>query len=294
MNLFEHGLNLLENKSKKWKIANPSIGIVTAADKNVFQGLQALFVSVKNKINFLCYDIGLTAEQKVWCQKNNLHLKNLTFPTNLTKFNGWMSYTKPWVVVDSPFEYTVWLDTDCVVVGDLSKADLILNKQTFFVEHFLKRYPPNSNYLYEQYPVKADLNNWKYINAGVFGIHKKDVENLIINKWQFLINVCLQDSKIKQTCDLYWDEGSLNWSLQKDNSLNLITNNHLYNWPGDYDVLEKQKKDQVNKVSCIHASVACGSSLFFNNLLSQTNNQFVIHFATGESLKKPKYFNVWN
>ena len=294
MNLFEHGLNLLENKSKKWTIADLSIGIVTAADKNVFQGLQALFVSVKNKINFLCYDIGLTAEQKIWCQKNNLHLKNLTFPTNLTKFNGWMSYTKPWVVVDSPFEYTVWLDTDCVVVGDLSKADLILNKQTFFVEHFLKRYPPNSNYLYEQHPVKADLNNWKYINAGVFGIHKKDVEDLIINKWQFLINRCLQNSKIKQTCDLYWDEGSLNWSLQKDDSLNLITNNHLYNWPGDYDVLEKQKKDQMMKVSCLLAPVIYGPSLFFDKLLQQSENKYIIHFASGESLKKIKYFNVWN
>ena len=51
MNLFEHGLNLLENKSKKWTIADLSIGIVTAADKNVFQGLQALFVSVKNLVS---------------------------------------------------------------------------------------------------------------------------------------------------------------------------------------------------------------------------------------------------
>jgi hypothetical protein len=294
MNLFEYGLKLLETKSKKWTINDCSIGIVTAADKNVFQGLQALFTSVKNKVNFLCYDIGLTAEQKSWCFKNNLQLKNISFPTNFTELKGWMSYTKPWVVADSPFEYTIWLDTDCIVVGDLTQAELISNKRTFFVEHFLKYYPPNSNYLYEQYPVKANITDWKYINAGVFGVHKKDVEDLIINKWQTLINVCLIDSKIKQTCDLYWDEGSLNWSLQRDNSVEFVTNNHLYNWPGDYDIIEKQKKDQVNKVPCLLAPIVSGPSLFFDKLLEQSTDKFVVHFATGESLKKPKYFNVWS
>jgi hypothetical protein len=294
MDIFEHGLNLLEIKSKKWTITDFSVGIVTAADKNVFRGLQALFVSVKNKINFLCYDIGLTTEQKNWCERNNLQLKSLAFPSDLTKLNGWMSYTKPWVIADSPFEYTIWLDTDCVVVGDLTQAELIFRKRTFFVEHFLKQYPANLNYLYEQRPVKADTKNWNYINAGVFGIHKKDIEDLIVNKWQFLINVCIQDSKIKQTCDMYWDEGSLNWSLQKDNSLDFITNNHSYNWPGDYDIIEKQKKDQVNKIPCLFAPVIYGPSLFFDKLLEQSTDKFIIHFATGESSKKPKYFNVWN
>jgi hypothetical protein len=302
MNLFENGLRVLDAKSKKWFMNDSSIGIVTAADENVFRGLQALFTSVKNKINFLCYDLGLTAEQKKWCTENNLPLKDLSFLESFLKVRAelvkteqrWFSYVKPWVVCDSPFEYTIWLDTDCIVVGDLTQAELIVNKQTFFVENFCTICTKNLPYLYEQHPVEADLSTWKPVNAGVFGVCKKDIQELVIDKWQYLIGLCAQDPKLKKTCDFYWDEGMLNWALQKNNSLDLITHSFLYNWPGDCILAEKTIKDKRNNVPSVFAPINLGPSLFFLNLLKNSEDKFVVHFASGDVREAPKYFSWWN
>lgn len=301
MNLFERGLKTLELESKKWSIGDPRIGIVTAGDKNVFRGIQSLFASIKNKINFLCYDLGLTSEQIKWCTNNNLPLKPMSslseflkIQTKLIKIDkGWFSYAKPWVIQDSPFEYTVWVDTDCVVVGDLTQADLIINKRTFFVEHFCTACDTNKPYLYECLPVKANLTTCPIVNAGVFGIHKKDVQDLVVNKWQYLIDLCIQNSKLKKTCDFYWDEGMLNWSLQKDNSIELITNCFLYNWPGNITLQEKLLKDKANKIPSIFAPINFGPSLFFLNLLKNSTDKYIVHFASGET-NIPKYFNCFS
>jgi hypothetical protein len=99
---------------------------VTATDSNTFIGVQTLFSSIKNKINFLCYDLGLKEEEIAWCKENNLELKKIELP-GCKHIKKWQTYVKPWLVDDSPFEYTVWIDSDCVVVGDLSKSKFIQN-----------------------------------------------------------------------------------------------------------------------------------------------------------------------
>lgn len=292
--LFKFGLDFLDNNYPKWNLSSKFYSVVTAADSNVFPGLLSLFYSLKNKIPFVCYDIGLSDEEKKYCSSIGIRLKDIEFPQVLKKLKNWQFYLKPWIIEDSDSLYTLWIDTDCVVTGDLSQADLIKNKQTFFVKTCLssKHLKTNNAKLYEKYPVaNLDLPS---INSGVFGINKKDIEWFVVSKWQYLIRKSIEEGFTDLL--VYQDEGALNWSLQETNASYLITHDWSYNKQTCYNtnfIYEEKLLDHV--INPLRVPRCITSSSFFKTLLSvATENEIKIaHFSTGAGFIENKYWQQW-
>ena len=299
MNIFKHGLKSVQKEFPEWSVNDLSVGVVTAADSRAFLGVQFLFCSLKDKINFICYDLGLTQSQLSWCQVYGLNVQQLKCPPYLKTIPNWQFYVKPWAIQNSPYDYAVWIDSDCIVVGSLDKAQLIRNKQTFFVEYFLTKSTQrkNTSWVYTQHPTKANPDGWDYVNSGVFGINKNDSNCSILTKWQTMIEISAQDKHIRD-CFVCQDEGVLNWALQLDNSLEIITDDLRYNFHGIHHTREfpLDKLHKTHKSSCAFISPTPIPSKFCR-ALQQHQDKFVIHFATGlnrkcESIKK--YYNMWD
>jgi hypothetical protein len=165
--LYNQGLLFLEKNTDKFNIKNDDICIISAGDSNVFGGIQALYLSLKNKCNFICYDIGFTEEQIKWANDNGLILKYLNIVNKYNKNYRWQTWLKSYYIDQTPYEYVLWIDSDCIVVGDLSISEFIKNKKTFFMKHWIKQplLKKNTKELYEKYPVKE--LNIDYLNAGI-------------------------------------------------------------------------------------------------------------------------------
>jgi hypothetical protein len=279
-------LQYLTDNLPSYSIDDKSIGVVTGSDTNTFEGLQVLFYSLKGKISFLCYDLGLTDKELDWCRKENISIKQCPTIFTKNKPKHWQTYTKPWLVQDSPFEYTIWFDTDCIVVGDLTKADLINNKQTFFTKHWI--HPDivvkNGKPIYKTFPV-AEKSTY-YINAGVFGINKH-THGSILRDWIKILSGCLQDEGlIKHLAS--GDEGGLHWSLQNNGDLSLIVDDYRYN------MCSAVHRSHINKHTIqpfFVSGISFNSIKFFETCCKQ-KEAFVLHFSTCLEHKQ-KYWKTW-
>lgn len=288
--IFLNGLNFLNKHTIKFELKDKDIGFITASDSNVFSGVQVLFSSLKNKVNFICYDIGLNDQQIKWAEENGLNLIKFDVNEDFKKIDKWQTYLKPFYIDKSPFEYTVWIDSDCVVIGDFNKSELIINKKTFFIQHWLKQkfLKTNKKELYDSFPV--EISNHKYINAGVFGINKKEDYELL-KDWKDIIECGLRDNKILQLfCN--WDEGALNWALQKHHKNNYVYNDYRYNCFSVFlPVLESHRLD-IYEQPIYFFNKVCSPELFFAKLLGK-KDVFVYHFSTCMK-NKNKYWSIWD
>lgn len=289
MNLYEFGLRYLLNNSPSYKIADPEIGIVTATDSNTFIGVKTLFASIKNKINFICYDIGLTNKEVEWCNANDLTL--IPFPVTIPFIDKWQTYLKPFIIEASPYPYTIWIDSDCVVVGDLSTSQLIANKETFFTKHWIniKYLKHNNEKLYELYPVQCISEP---INAGVFGINKT-TDSDILKEWLFMTKNTIDNSVLRNYV-INWDEGSLIWAINKtNNGKKIVSENSKYNFFCEVNeaakIFVKCYKDFYD--TSFGDLKNCGlPSSFFKELLNQ--DAYVCHLSTCMENGR-KYWKKW-
>jgi hypothetical protein len=293
MELFDHSPALMQKEFLQWSISDPSVGVVTAANAIAFKGVQFLFASVAGKIPLLCYDLGLTESQRNWCSKHGLMIKSLNCPAIIKTIDHWPFYVKPWAIENSPYPYTVWIDADCIVTGDLSKADLINSKETFFVKYFLNKHTQRKNkeYVYVRYPIKSDHAEWDYINTGVFGINKSDVS--VVRAWEDMIHACTQDRRLLE-CFSNQDEGILNWVLQSSNLIDLCTDDLRYNFHAAHNTRDfpPDKVNHTHKIPCCYISPTSMPHVFCRNL-QQHQDKFVLHFATGVG-KEKKYYHMWD
>lgn len=272
--LFENSLKILEEKSPKYDLNSKNIGIITAADSNVFLGLQMLYTSIKGKIPFTCFDIGLTKEQIKWCVSNNMQLSDYKEEvTNYKGIKGWQTILKPFYMYMSPYEYTIWVDTDCIIVGDLSKSDLIQNKRAFFTKHWLKSPISNSQELYKLYPADSpDIN----INAGVFAFtNKTNKESDILDRYIWMINEMIDTPYVRQLVSAY-DEGALVWAIQKTGKLNLITSDSRYNCFCKVTSFVPDTSKYI--INPLYIDLNISPTLFFNSL--PYNEQYILHFSS--------------
>lgn len=283
MNLYNFGLKYIEANTPSYKIEDPTIGIVTGTDSNTFTGVQTLFASIKNKVNFICYDIGLTNEQLNWSEKNGMNV--VKFDINIKQIDKWQTYLKPFFIKQSPFEYTLWIDSDCIVSGDLTTSDIIMNKTTFFVEHwiqdkFLRKNHPD---LYKLYPVKGESTD---INAGVFGINKT-VNPDIIDEWIFLVNSAIEDEEIRRLT-VHWDEGCLLWAIRKTNNGKLILEDYRYNC--QTDVVPDPNTTMCYRKPFAEITNEIVPSKFFKQVID--SKVLINHFSTCMENNK-KYWTRW-
>ena len=289
MNLYKYGLDFLLKKTPKYNLIDDSVGIITATDSNTFVGVQTLFASVKNKINFICYDLGLSEEEKKWCEEQGLNTKKIKLP-ECTHIKKWQTYVKPWLVDDSPYEYTVWIDSDCIVVGDLGKSEFIQKKESFFIKHWIKQkhLTKNSKFLYYSHPVDNPASS--YVNAGVFGINKSQDQD-ILDKWKFLLQLGFND---KEFLDLIvnWDEGGLNWSLQNKDYSKYIHNDYRYNGYATFMIDASKHNFSIYEQKILALDKSPMPSMFFKHVLERSKDFFVLHFSTCME-NKVKYWGAW-
>lgn len=289
MNLYEYGLEFLEKNSPKYNLLDPSLGIISATDSNTFIGVQTLFKSLKNKINFLCYDLGLSEKEKKWCEKEGLKIQTIDLP-DCKHLNKWQTYVKPWFINNSPYPYTVWIDSDCIVVGDLSSSDFLQNKQTFFIKHWIKQKFLNKNQksLYSHHPVSHP--NTPNVNAGVFAINKLK-EQSIIDKWMYILLEAFKNSQILNSI-ANWDEGALNWVLQGDDNYKFIHNDERYNCFSSFLIDADTHDFSIYEQPILNLSKSSSSSLFFRHVLKKGKDKFILHFSTCMENKR-KYWGAW-
>jgi len=264
----------IEKNSTQFNIVREDIGVVTATDAFTFQGLKTLFYSLKNKINFICYDLGLTVEQLSWCNTHGVAISSIKIPSVLKSIDRWQTYMKPWVIKDSPFKYTVWVDIDCIVVGDLSKTK-ITNKETFFTSHWFRQtyLAKNRARLYDIYPVANIEMDW--INAGVMGINKDNT--YILDDW-----INMSEKVLNNPSHFNYiagrDEGTLNWALQKHNAKVLVVDDYRYNTYAYYGESDVQRDNIISTHRAVRLSNIYLPSIFLHTIFS--TESYILHFST--------------
>ena len=70
--VIDQSLPYLEKICSRYTVTDKDVGVVTAADSKFFTGLQLLYTSLKHKVNFCVFDIGLSDHQIKWCKDNDI------------------------------------------------------------------------------------------------------------------------------------------------------------------------------------------------------------------------------
>jgi hypothetical protein len=209
-------------------VAATDAGVLTASDATFFPGLQLLVASLGRTVPLTIVDLGLTDEQSAWCschQARRVAVDLLPMPCNVKMWQGW---NKPFFICRSPFRRTLWIDADCVVVGDLQPLLRQLNETPFVVRHWDFPYPqPNKEWLYDRYPVRTRFSRGRGINSGVVGIDLRRDADLLEN-WCEMVSRAVLDPKIRSAVSWY-DEGALHWALEATEQIDCVVAHQGWN-----------------------------------------------------------------
>lgn len=201
------------------------IGVITACDSFFFPGFQLLFHSLHG-IPITLFDLGLSAAQRDWCRERAIPVQQIPLVMPAT-VNGWQSWNKPFYLEQTPYERTLWLDSDCVVRGSLLPLfDQLLSKP-IILHHWSYHYPTlNDNRLYERLPTKSRFAGRRLVNAGVMGIAKnRDLSASWFREWRGLVAQAAQDADLRNWI-VCWDEGALIWALEATASIEDVVSDH--------------------------------------------------------------------
>lgn len=220
--------------------ASQTAGIVTAADTGVFEELRLMLLSLSscNEANHpICvFDLGLTPEQRAWCQKQlNVRLRPLRnygqTVNKMQRFDWWQTWLKPFYLFDAPFDRVLWIDTDCTIQRDIGELlDAIETGPQFFTDMCPVRVE-NDPRLYELLPV-PDSAAWgsARLNAGVVGLCKiRDRE--ILAAWAWSVQWAASNPRHHKLID-WADQGLLLWALHRTGDTPHIRDNAIWNCKG--------------------------------------------------------------
>lgn len=208
----------MSKQPKKESRKKEKRGIITAADAPFFEALKRLVVSVRSREAMAVVDLGLTAEQKEWLLGQGVPQMFDRGPVR-ANINGWQTWGKPAYIQASPFDHTVWLDADCEVVGDVER----LFEHRPMLVRMNNNWPQNANdwRLYQHFPVPMQLATNNLVNAGVLGFDKGEASIKLLDVWAGMCRVALQDYEIRKLL-MFYDNGALNWAIEKTESAGLI------------------------------------------------------------------------
>jgi len=211
-----------------------SQGIVTLADQHYFPGLTLLNQSVQESwpLPIVCFDLGMTAEQKALAAEKCPRISIVPLPRNglvqairgafetavpLAKPNKrvWPLWICPLLIAAAPFRRVFWLDCDIVVLRNLKGLFQLLDSGPVFTpENHAPACTPNKKELYEFLPIARSFD-WQEprVNGGVSGwdlVRDKDVLEAYIHP----IERACEDSRIRNAISWH-DQGALIWAIQK-------------------------------------------------------------------------------
>ncbi len=223
-------------KLPRFVVPDPTCGVISATDSAYFLGFQMLANSLIGKVKLAVVDLGLTEVDKKWCRDNKIIVQNPELKVG-KDHHYWQSWNKPFYIRNSPFEKTLWIDSDCLVVGDLKPLFNALQTEPLVISHpFGEHYPnPNPARLYELLPVPVRLKAHETVNAGVLGFAKKKSHLNLLGRWEYLVSLAAEKSEIR--AQISWeDEGALMWAIQAAHMNHIIQFNkrgwnRFYNTP---------------------------------------------------------------
>ena len=210
----------------------PREGIVTLADSNYFEGLKLLCRSVTDcyPVPVLCFDLGLTVDQKAWCRTNfpDLAIEPLPDlpeiaviregldgpPLAKREKRQWPLWICPFLIGASPFRRVFWIDCDVVVLRNLAQLFSMLEDGPVFTpENNAPDKTPNHPSLYEFLPIDRPFDHrLPAVNGGVSGWDLlRDGDALAA--YQYPVRRALADDAIRNA--IAWhDQGCLIWAIQ--------------------------------------------------------------------------------
>lgn len=213
-------------------------GIITAIDSNCFSAFQLFNYSLKrtnNEIPLLVFDLGLNKKEIEWTNKNSINLKKYKKPIIPKNIFMWQTWNKPDYIRKSPFEYTLWLDSDILIYEKIDELFDLLKNKIVCVKDFSKTNTNNNKKIYEMFPVKEKLKS--NCNGGVLGIcktRKKDI--YFLREWILLTKKAAESEEIRNNLK-WWDQGAINWALEKTKNIDVVIDDrNLNNLTSNYKV----------------------------------------------------------
>lgn len=231
--------------------------VVTAADAGYFVGLQALTASVRlsHDCRIVVADLGLTKKQRRWCQCHDATvIQPGKLPTDRSVFQ-WQVWAKPFLLQHISTLYPgrplIWLDADTIVTGSLRWIDeAVKHKFTVFAETAATfwngweqgcKIVSNVPEMYRWYPTPARFAPGEAPNAGVLAINPaRDVDRRLLDTWTGLIRQAAADPRLmdktsttheRQGWLSWYDQGALQWSLEKLDLCHLVVGDTRFNDP---------------------------------------------------------------
>lgn len=199
-------MNILNIRSSKHRPLGVDRGVIYITDSHAFPGLQ---ISVSSHEQSTCViDIGMTTDQLQWCSLNNIHVKEYT--GIIPDTHMWQTWIKPLALKLSPFDTTLYLDTDTIICNSLQHVFEVVERRGVLAVK------DEGNYIQEpniaKYRAKYGLCESyvdNYVNAGVIGYTSQ-------YKWfiEQYADICMHCFKQNEFDIFSWyDEGCLNRCL---------------------------------------------------------------------------------
>jgi len=186
-----------------------SRGIVTAASEDYWPCVAALALGAQeNGVGFAVADHGFTAWQRQ--ELTRIGARWIEHPKpDLSQANGSKGiicdircWWKPLVCLASPFEQSIWVDSDAVIVGDLSelfeasKDGLCTAFQQTWMGESQRLYRNLADRLFGAAGVSA-LDELAHFNSGVVAWRRGE---LVLNAWSDWCLRLSQDSELAKLC----------------------------------------------------------------------------------------------
>jgi len=207
-------------------------GIVTLADGNYFPGLELLYQSVQETypVPILCFDIGLTPEQRRYLSGHcpmvdvqrppgdvvdRIRSRLPGGPVPKEGKRQWPLWICPFLIAASPFRQALWLDCDLIVLRDLHLLFGHIDEGPVFTpENLAPELSPNKPALYELLPIERKFCRERpVINGGVSG-WDLERDRGILELYMHPVRMACADPRVRDAISWH-DQGALLWAIQK-------------------------------------------------------------------------------
>lgn len=205
-------------------------GVVTSTDSNCFVAFQLFYYGLKKsnpELPLVVFNLGLNKKEKKWFEENSINLIEYKNPIVSKNIFMWQTWNKVDYILKSPFDYTLWLDSDTIIYNKLDKLFEIMKKRIACIKDFCGVSTNNHPNLYKIYPVnnRLEINP----NGGVLGVYKKRKKDIdFLNQYLFLTKKAAKSKKLRSVLS-WWDQGIINWALEKSKNTNVVINDLEYN-----------------------------------------------------------------
>jgi hypothetical protein len=224
---------LLELCLKRWPRlpVQSNEGIVTATDDLSFIGFQLLYSSivVRHACPVAVIDLGMRDEQRAWC---NAQKSLMLISPNLSalKFKGeegWEKWNKPYFIMYSPFQKTLWLDPETMVVNDLTQLFGLMDDGPVIVN--TKEEIDDGDWFFSRMPGDVQVPySCCYPSTAVLGLDMGR-DFFLLREWMWVLENVVTDAKL-QAASKRFDSAALAWGLAKHDKMDMTMDNPAWNW----------------------------------------------------------------